>query len=38
MDRSLTSSVLPADRPSPYSELLLRRLRVGERFDTGSRT
>jgi hypothetical protein len=38
MYRSLTSSVLSADRPSPYSELLLRRFRVGERFDTGSRT
>ena len=34
MYRSLTSSVLSADRPSPYSEQLLTRLGLGERFDT----
>jgi hypothetical protein len=34
MYRSLTSSVLSADRPSPYSEQLLTRLELGERFDT----
>ena len=34
MYRSLTASVLSADRPSPYSEQLLTRLGLGERFDT----
>jgi pimeloyl-ACP methyl ester carboxylesterase len=34
MYRLLTSSVLSADRPSPYSEQLLTRLGLGERFDT----
>jgi pimeloyl-ACP methyl ester carboxylesterase len=34
MYRSLTSSVLSANRPSPYSEQLLTRLGLGERFDT----
>ena len=34
MYRSLTSSVLSADRPSQYSEQLLTRLGLGERFDT----
>ena len=34
MYRSLTSSVLSADRPSPYSEQLLTRLGLGERFET----
>jgi Alpha/beta hydrolase family len=33
MYRSLTSSVLSADRPSQYSEQLLTRLGLGERFD-----
>jgi len=33
MYRSLTSSVLSADRPSQYSEQLLIRLGLGERFD-----
>src|SRR5678815_987273 len=34
MYRSLTSNVLSADRPSAYSEQLLTRLGLGERFDT----
>jgi len=34
MYRSLTASVLSADRPSQYSEQLLTRLGLGERFDT----
>lgn len=34
MYRSLTSSVLSADRPSQYSEQLLTRLGLGQRFDT----
>ena len=34
MYRSLTSSVLSADLPSPYSEQLLTRLGLVERFDT----
>jgi hypothetical protein len=34
MYRSLTSSVLSTDRPSPYSEQLLTRLGLGERFET----
>jgi len=34
MYRSLTSSVLSADRPSQYSEQLLTRLGLVERFDT----
>ena len=33
MYRSVTSSVLSADRPSQYSEQLLVRLGLGERFD-----
>ena len=34
MYRSLTSSVLSADRPSEYSEQLLTRLGLGARFET----
>jgi pimeloyl-ACP methyl ester carboxylesterase len=34
MYRSVTSNVLSADRPSQYSEQLLTRLGLGERFDT----
>jgi hypothetical protein len=37
MYRSLTSSVLLADRPSQYSEQLLTRLGLEERFDEGGR-
>jgi len=33
MYRSLTSSVLSADQPSQYSEHLLTRFGLGERFD-----
>jgi pimeloyl-ACP methyl ester carboxylesterase len=33
MYRSLTANVLSTDRPSPYSEQLLRRLGIEERFD-----
>src|SRR6266478_5528514 len=33
MYRSLTASVLSSDRPSQYSEQLLTRLGLGERFD-----
>ena len=32
MYRSLTANVLSADRPSPYSEQLLTRLGLEERF------
>ena len=34
MYRALTSNVLSADRPSQYSEQLLTRLGLGERFAT----
>src|SRR5258708_14647578 len=34
MYRSVTSNVLSANRPSQYSEQLLTRLGLGERFDT----
>src|SRR4029453_5778706 len=34
MYRSLTSSVLSTERPSQYSEQLLTRLGLGERFET----
>ena len=34
MYRSLNQSVLSGDRPSQYSEQLLTRLGLGERFDT----